>query len=355
MTSLTKYETARHALAEAHSMDEVKDIRDKAAAMQMYAQQAKDRELIDMATDIKLRAERRAGELLREMEKNKGTRGTGDANVGKSTGGRDNRPPVDPALKLSDLGITKDQSSRWQKLAAMPEKQFEEKLASVKGDLRAKTEGRPKGNAKPPQSKFGEDAERQIASLVLDEGKSYDAAGKEFGASNIVVRKAVATERGRREAEADRPIDASTLPISSREKLEAAIRQHKRKLEMEFEPRLQQRLQELLADTVLPAYNKSYAEYQEVTKARKGLMDRTTFNKIRRCLHPDSRQSVSDERLHEAFQLFSKMELLLLDESQHPTASFKMPRTYEELMALKRRVQETRRAKRSHQNGVARR
>jgi hypothetical protein len=38
--------------------------------------------------------------------------------------------------KLFDLGITKDQSSRWQKLAAMPEKEFEEKVTGIKNARR---------------------------------------------------------------------------------------------------------------------------------------------------------------------------------------------------------------------------
>jgi hypothetical protein len=61
-----------------------------------------------------MRAEIRAGELLREMEKNKGSRRTG-SNQHQVRSSKESAPP-----KLSDLGVFHTQSSRWQKLAALP-------------------------------------------------------------------------------------------------------------------------------------------------------------------------------------------------------------------------------------------
>lgn len=69
MTSLALYDSMVHAIAECHRVDEVKDIRDKAAALEAYARQAKNVEAERKACEIRLRAERKAGDLLASMQK----------------------------------------------------------------------------------------------------------------------------------------------------------------------------------------------------------------------------------------------------------------------------------------------
>jgi N6-adenosine-specific RNA methylase IME4 len=122
---LIRYDAARKALAEAHRVDEVKNIRDWAVAAQVYAKQAKDLTLITHATDIRLRAERCAGELLKQMGTSKG-RHSGRGHT-KRVGSRAVTPRPEPTLR--DLGMTKSESSRWQKLASIPKDRFEEKVA----------------------------------------------------------------------------------------------------------------------------------------------------------------------------------------------------------------------------------
>jgi hypothetical protein len=138
---LTRYEAARFALAEAHRVDEVKGIHDQALALETYARQAKDTELLTHATEIRFRAERRAGELLAEMQKNKGARSQlrGDVPVGGSAP----KPPTDETPTLADLGLTKTQSSKWQKLAALPEEKFEIRVAHAKARVEGMTTSAP--------------------------------------------------------------------------------------------------------------------------------------------------------------------------------------------------------------------
>ena len=63
---------------------------------------------------------KRKGLLLKEMEKAKGGKPyQSNGATGKGSGARSERPP-ETAKTLADLGVTKDQSSRWQQLAENP-------------------------------------------------------------------------------------------------------------------------------------------------------------------------------------------------------------------------------------------
>jgi hypothetical protein len=121
------------------TIDEVKDIRDQAAALRAYAMQARDRVLLDHVTEIRLRAERRAGEILKEMAQ------AGERAV------RKNMKSQPATSKLSDLNINKSQSSRWQKLADVPTDDFEELVANAQQKAGAAVDRaqQPKPEPKP--------------------------------------------------------------------------------------------------------------------------------------------------------------------------------------------------------------
>lgn len=82
-------------------VDEVRKIRDKAEALRLYSLQAKNRDLEVQATEIRLRAERRAGELVQEQPKNRGAEGIGKK-VQSPSGNR----------TLAELGISNPQPGR---------------------------------------------------------------------------------------------------------------------------------------------------------------------------------------------------------------------------------------------------
>lgn len=126
---LARLDQANEALNAAKTLPELKAVRDKIAAIEGYLRQRERSEAVaNEATRIKLRAERRLGELLEKRPKDAGGRPakTPSTTLGVSA----DRP------KLKDLGITYTQSSRWQKVAALPEAVVEAKIdaATEKGE-----------------------------------------------------------------------------------------------------------------------------------------------------------------------------------------------------------------------------
>jgi len=111
--ALVRYDTMCSAIAAAHKVDEVKDIRDKAVALEHYARQAQNTDAERQACEIRLRAERKAGQLLAKMPNGK----TGPKKL--------SAPEAPNSPTLADLGISAKQSSQWQKLGAMPQRDFD--------------------------------------------------------------------------------------------------------------------------------------------------------------------------------------------------------------------------------------
>jgi hypothetical protein len=126
MSDLKKYDAMLLAIDEVHSVDEAKNIRDQAVALKAYAREALNRDAERKCAEIRVRAERRTGELLAETARN------GQRHKGHGDQKSESRRST-PITKLQDHGISKDQSSDWQKLAAIPKKQFEEELRKLPG------------------------------------------------------------------------------------------------------------------------------------------------------------------------------------------------------------------------------
>ena len=126
MSEIALWERARRALAEAVSVDEVKQILGAAEARRAYAKIAKDRQMEADAVTLRLRAERRLGELMSAQRE---TVGLAPAGRPKQIGLESNpiiRPPT-----LAEAGIDKNLAHRARAAASIPEDQFEGHVAET--------------------------------------------------------------------------------------------------------------------------------------------------------------------------------------------------------------------------------
>ena len=115
---LVRWERVKQAIIEAHSVDELKQIRDEAEAYRYALKLAGEAPgIIRKAEEIKVRAERRAGEFLKEQGPKPGNPQLSQDSI------------ITP--RLSALNITANQSSNWQRIAEIPEDKFEEFIATI--------------------------------------------------------------------------------------------------------------------------------------------------------------------------------------------------------------------------------
>jgi len=120
---LLEISKAQQALVLAKTIPEAKIIRDKAQAIQVFLRRQEGCEEAAMdAAELKLRAERKLGEILKEQEKN-----PGQLKKGRESPQLHDETTVIPTL--ADQGITNIESHRWQKVADIDEPIFEKYLA----------------------------------------------------------------------------------------------------------------------------------------------------------------------------------------------------------------------------------
>jgi N6-adenosine-specific RNA methylase IME4 len=115
-------EQAKLMLASCTDLDEIARLRDTAEVYRQFAiARGLGQDHMNLGCEIKLRADRRMGQVLKELVKNQGGRP-----------GKTYNDPVSGFPTLKELGITHNESSRSQKIASLDDETFEEHISGIK-------------------------------------------------------------------------------------------------------------------------------------------------------------------------------------------------------------------------------
>lgn len=122
---LMKYDAACRAVAECRSIDEALEFRNRSEALRAYARQAKNRQLEIDACEIRVRAERKTGEIVLALEADAKLVHSGHSAETILREGR---------IKRSELGIDGNLSAISQRLAKLPPQTFEKEINDWRRD-----------------------------------------------------------------------------------------------------------------------------------------------------------------------------------------------------------------------------
>lgn len=152
---LLNIEAAAQLLIDARSIEEVAEVRNYAEAVRLVAKQAKaGLQVQNEAAELKLRAERRAGEMLAVIERTSG--GNASSFLEKTS--------YQNAIEKAD--IVRSTAHNWQRIAAIPEQEFEHHLETTKETHKELTTA---GTVR-----LAKEIERtQIRNTIIENGKGY--------------------------------------------------------------------------------------------------------------------------------------------------------------------------------------
>jgi len=116
--ALTVLDGVRRTLAETVDLDQLKTYRDEAEAIrQLLKTAAVGLEMQNKAAEVKLQTERRIGGILESLRLHGGDRKSDHRGKG---------------MKLEEFGISRTQSSHWQREASLPEEEFREYMRQTR-------------------------------------------------------------------------------------------------------------------------------------------------------------------------------------------------------------------------------
>lgn len=115
-SDLLAIEKVAEALERCVAFDEFRDVRDTATLMRLFLRERKaSLASQNRAAEVRLRAERRMGEILRALKIRRGRKSEAD--------------PVDVNPALSEIQVTEKESSVWQRLSKLDPAVFEKRIA----------------------------------------------------------------------------------------------------------------------------------------------------------------------------------------------------------------------------------
>ena len=167
------YEAAKQALIRCEQIDECKEWLNKAAAVEVYARQAKDDTLVIAAQRIQARAIRRCGELLKAIPHLRGVSARGNE--------------LTRTKVAREAGLTRLERERAARVARIPTKEFEQLVESKKPPkvralaaigTRKYAPGRPKGGAIGSLRRLVEKCEQSVREKTAELAAAQDELNK---------------------------------------------------------------------------------------------------------------------------------------------------------------------------------